>query len=85
MAGKINICCFDKTGTLTQNDLVIKGISGIGVDNNARKKLYTLDQLMKEDRTTALVIGGAHTLAFAEGNLVGDPIEKQCFEGIKFT
>ena len=85
LAGKINICCFDKTGTLTQNDLVIKGISGIGVDNNARKKLYTLDQLMKEDRTTALVIGGAHTLAFAEGNLVGDPIEKRCFEGIKFT
>lgn len=30
MAGKINICCFDKTGTLTQNDLVIKGISGLG-------------------------------------------------------
>ena len=31
-AGKINICCFDKTGTLTQNDLIIKGVMGIGSD-----------------------------------------------------
>lgn len=82
LAGKINICCFDKTGTLTQNDLIIKGISGLGNDKN---KLHELANVIKEDRNTALVLGGAHTLAFAEQNLVGDPIEKQCFEGIKFT
>ncbi len=31
-----------------------------------------------------MVLGGCHTLAMAEGNLVGDPIEKQAFEGINF-
>ena len=30
-------------------------------------------------------MGGAHTLAFTDDTIVGDPIEKQCFEGIKFT
>lgn len=30
------------------------------------------------------MLGGAHTLAFTDGLLVGDPIEKQSFEGIKF-
>jgi manganese-transporting P-type ATPase len=29
-AGKVDVCCFDKTGTLTQNDLVIKGVTGLG-------------------------------------------------------
>jgi len=31
-----------------------------------------------------LVIGGAHTLAIAEDVIIGDPLEKQAFEGIKF-
>jgi cation-transporting ATPase 13A1 len=31
-----------------------------------------------------LVIGGAHTLAIAEEIIIGDPLEKQAFEGIKF-
>jgi len=29
-----------------------------------------------------IVVGGCHTLAMAENTLVGDPIEKQAFEGI---
>ena len=32
-AGKVNICCFDKTGTLTQNDLIIKGLTAMGLQN----------------------------------------------------
>jgi magnesium-transporting ATPase (P-type) len=31
-----------------------------------------------------LVLGGAHTLAVAEEIVIGDPLEKQAFEGIKF-
>ena len=85
MAGKINICCFDKTGTLTQNDLVIKGISGLGRTAQEMKKLHDLDKVVSLERNTGIVIGGAHTLAFTDGSLVGDPIEKQCFDGIKFT
>lgn len=30
-----------------------------------------------------MVIAGCHTLAQTDGNLVGDPLEKQSFEGIK--
>ena len=41
--------------------------------------------VFSKEKNTAIVLGGAHTLAFTEGALVGDPIEKQCFEGIKFT
>ena len=85
MAGKINICCFDKTGTLTQNDLEIRGIAGIGNSSADRKKLNPMDKVVNADWNTAIVLGGAHTLAFTENALVGDPIEKQCFEGIKFT
>jgi len=84
MAGKINICCFDKTGTLTQNDLVIKGIAGIGHNEQERQTLHDLDKVLARDKNTAIVIGGAHTLAFTDDTLVGDPIEKQCFDGIKF-
>ena len=43
-----------------------------------------LGEVFKNDKNTALVIGGAHTLAMTDGNLIGDPIEKQAFEGIKF-
>jgi len=84
MAGKINICCFDKTGTLTQNDLVIKGISGLGQSASERLKLHEMGTVYSKDRNTAIVLGGAHTLAFTDETLVGDPIEKQSFEGISF-
>lgn len=40
--------------------------------------------MYKHNKDTLMVLGGCHTLAMAEGNLVGDPIEKQAFEGIKF-
>ena len=85
LAGKINICCFDKTGTLTQNDLVIKGIAGLGNNEKDRKELNELDKVLAKERHAAIVMGGAHTLAFADDALVGDPIEKQCFEGLKFN
>ena len=84
MAGKINICCFDKTGTLTQNDLVIKGISGLGQTASERVKLHEMGNIYHQDRNTAIILGGAHTLAFTDDTLVGDPIEKQSFEGINF-
>ena len=94
-AGKVNICCFDKTGTLTKNDLVIKGVSALGLHKISTwspqhakavpdQPLVTLDELHKHSKEALIVLGGCHTLAMAEGNLVGDPIERQAFDGIKF-
>ena len=48
-------------------------------------ELHEMANVLKQDKNTAIILGGAHTLAFTEGAIVGDPIEKQCFEGIKFT
>jgi magnesium-transporting ATPase (P-type) len=39
---------------------------------------------LSADRQCAIVIGGCHTLAFTDNNLVGDPLEKQSFELAKF-
>jgi len=84
-AGKINICCFDKTGTLTQNDLIIKGCVAVNLANvsNWAPKLAVVDQkvipladIYKCSKEAQIVLGGCHTLAMADGKLVGDPIEK---------
>ncbi len=82
-AGKIDICCFDKTGTLTQNDLIIKGLSGLNLLNHD-DPIVTLSEAPNQDKNALIVIGGCHTLAVAEGVLVGDPIEKQAFEEIQW-
>lgn len=47
--------------------------------------MIPLDQLYKHSREALIVLGGCHTLAKADGKLVGDPIEKQAFEGINFV
>jgi len=75
-AGKIDICCFDKTGTLTQTDLIIKGYTAIGTTSNEKQRIITPDNIYSADRLCATVIGGCHTLAFTDDNLVGDPLEK---------
>ncbi len=82
-AGKVDICCFDKTGTLTQNDLVIKGVTGLNLESK-KDEIVTLENVIQQDRHAHLVLAGCHTLAMAEDQLVGDPIEKQAFEGIKY-
>ena len=46
--------------------------------------MLPLDQVASKSRDATLVIGGAHTLAVAEDLLIGDPLEKQAFEGLKF-
>ena len=83
-AGKVDICCFDKTGTLTQNDLVVKGLSGVQIDSKGNNPMIELKDALSFDRHALLVLAGCHTLAMADDQLVGDPIEKQAFDGIKY-
>jgi len=39
-------------------------------------KIVNLSEITNLDRNSLLVLGGCHTLAMADGTLVGDPIEK---------
>jgi len=64
---------------------VIKGIAGLGSTAQERQELNPLEKVLSKERHAAIVMGGAHTLAFTDDALVGDPIEKQSFEGIKFN
>ena len=65
-AGKVDICCFDKTGTLTQNDLVIKGLTGVTLDRAGDNSLTPLTDALNFDRHAHLVLAGCHTLAMAD-------------------
>lgn len=48
------------------------------------QKIIPLSDVHKVSKDALIVLGGCHTLAMADGALVGDPIEKQAFNGIKF-
>jgi hypothetical protein len=69
---------------LTQSDLIIKGVTGIGSSQADKQKLHPIESIPTVDRNVAVVMGGCHTLAFTDNMLVGDPIEKQSFDGMKF-
>ena len=57
----------------------------MGIGNQSEQdKIIELENVFAKDKNTGLIIGGAHTLAYTDGNLIGDPIEKQAFEGLKF-
>ena len=75
----MDVCCFDKTGTLTQTDLIIKGVKGLAAD-----EMVALPDVHALDKRALTVLAGCHTLAVADGVLVGDPIEKQAFEGLGY-
>ena len=47
-------------------------------------KIVALADVKQHSRDALVVLGGCHTLAMAEDQLVGDPIEKQAFAGIGF-
>jgi cation-transporting ATPase 13A1 len=55
-----------------------------GVEGTPKDQLLSLENVASKSRDALLVIGGAHTLAIAEDVIIGDPLEKQAFEGIKF-
>ena len=38
------------------------------------------ETIFQSDKMCGLIIGGCHTLANTDGNLVGDPLEKTFFE-----
>ncbi len=81
-AGKVDICCFDKTGTLTETSPTVKGVGNIYSD---QETMIKLKEVSKINRATLNVLAGCHSLSSIDDNLVGDPLEKQIFEGLDFT
>lgn len=79
-AGRVDVCCFDKTGTLTGEDLVLEGVAGLGTEI---RDLADVQQLPAE---TTLVLAAAHALVLLDdGEIVGDPMEKNTLKSIGWT
>jgi hypothetical protein len=55
---------------------VVKGLTGVGVTAKDRQKVIELDNAYQTDRNVTLAIAGCHSLAFADGAIVGDPLER---------
>jgi cation-transporting ATPase 13A1 len=50
-----------------------------------QQTIVPLEQVWQHSKDALFVLAGCHTIAVADGTLVGDPIEKQAFEGINFV
>ena len=73
-AGKIDVACFDKTGTLTAENLIVEGIGGI-----SKTGLVESNDWPDE---TKFCLAGAHSLVMLDGQVVGDPMEKNTLESM---
>lgn len=79
-SGKAHICAFDKTGTLTENDMIVLGL--FGLDENATEITEIKEPVVNKQKIPFLavaVIASCHSLCLVEGNLLGDPLEKNSF------
>lgn len=75
VAGRIDVCCFDKTGTLTAEDLYFEGLAGF--NSNDKAQLSKCEDKNVPDVTVAL-LGSVHALVrLDDGDVVGDPMEKE--------
>eukprot|EP01135_Chromosphaera_perkinsii_P002778 Nk52_evm146s226 gene=Nk52_evmTU146s226 len=85
-AGKIDICCFDKTGTLTTDDLLVDGVAGLEPTETDRKSVGSGVRRMNELPVQSYyVLGGCQALSVLDGELVGDPMEKEVLKAINFN
>jgi cation-transporting ATPase 13A1 len=73
--GKLTTLCFDKTGTITSDKLTLRGV--IRTEGVAKAA--------EVEGEAAAIIGGCHSLAMADGQLVGDPLETSAFTALSFT
>lgn len=80
-SGKAHICAFDKTGTLTENDMIVLGL--FGFDENATTQITEIKEpVVNKQKIPFLavsVIASCHSLCVVEGELLGDPLEKNSF------
>lgn len=83
MAGKIDSCLFDKTGTITSDKLVAVGV----VDASDLSKNMSSAQIatpIECSKTSAIIIGGCHSLVQIDGKTYGDPLEQAALFAVKW-
>jgi cation-transporting ATPase 13A1 len=83
MAGKIDSCLFDKTGTITSDKLVAVGV----VDASDLSKNMSSAQIatpIECSKTSAIIIGGCHSLVQIDGKTYGDPLEQAALFAAKW-
>lgn len=81
--GKTQVCCFDKTGTLTTDKLNLIGIS---IPNDSEEK--PSDTLISPLSATDWIhfsIAACNSLMFVDNNIVGDPMEVESLNAIKWA
>ncbi|EDO05870.1 E1-E2 ATPase family protein [Babesia bovis T2Bo] len=80
-AGQLDVCAFDKTGTLTDDHMKV---AGVVLDDSTMPDKGNTDEI-PIPISTALVIGGCHSITRVGGKTVGDPMEKAGFEHLGWT
>lgn len=91
LGGKITVFCFDKTGTLTEDNLTIDGylpVDTIGAKGNSFQPLYSSVKYLayEQDKMTVNELfvecmASCHALAIVKDKRVGDPLDKEMFNG----
>ncbi|OIR59193.1 MAG: P-type ATPase [Amphiamblys sp. WSBS2006] len=67
LGGKTKVCCLDKTGTITEETLVFEGV------------FSEKGRVGEVDEKTERVMGACHELVQVDGEIGGDPMEKELF------
>ena len=82
LAGGINLALFDKTGTLTEEGLSFYGLIANSTNFLATKIEKGIDEISRrEEISRGMAI--CHSLASINGEIIGDPLEKEIFLATK--
>ena len=81
MAGKIDSCLFDKTGTITSDKLVAVGVVDVSdlnknTSSSSSSSSSRIATPIECSKTSAIIIGGCHSLVQIDGKTYGDPLSK---------
>lgn len=82
LAGGINLALFDKTGTLTEEGLSFYGI----IPNSKLFSGAVVEKTLEEISRRKQIFKGmmiCHSLAEVNGEIIGDPLEKEIFVSTK--
>ena len=89
MAGKIDSCLFDKTGTITSDKLVAVGVVDVSdlnknTSSSSSSSSSRIATPIECSKTSAIIIGGCHSLVQIDGKTYGDPLEQAALFAVKW-